>query len=260
MASLEDELDRLAATTAFTGVVRVDRADELVFEKAYGFAHRALQVSNSVDTQFAIASAVKGMTAIAVVSLIVDGALELSTPARAVLGSDLPLIADDVTIEHLLAHRSGIGDYLDEEVDRDQRLRDAGLGHRLATTEQFLPVLDGHPTKFAAGSEFTYCNGGFVVLALIAERVSGVPFHDLVEQRVCRRRGWSTPHSSGRTTSRARPRSATCTSTASCAATSSISPFAATATAGSTRPPPTSRCCGGRSSPTSWSRRNGLPR
>ena len=30
------------------------------------------------------------------------------------LGTDLPLIGDDVTIEHLLAHRSGIGDYLDE--------------------------------------------------------------------------------------------------------------------------------------------------
>ena len=35
--------------------------------------------------------------------------------ARSVLGADLPLIDDDVTIEHLLAHRSGIGDYLDED-------------------------------------------------------------------------------------------------------------------------------------------------
>jgi len=189
MAPLEDEIDRLAATTSFTGVVRVDRADELVFEKAYGFAHRALQVANTVDTQFAIASAVKSMTAIAVVSLIVDGALELSTPARAVLGRDLPLIADDVTIEHLLAHRSGIGDYLDEEVSKISDYVMPISVHRLATTEQFLPVLDGHPTKFAAGSEFAYCNGGFVVLALIAERVSGVPFHDLVEQRVCRPAG-----------------------------------------------------------------------
>ena len=31
------------------------------------------------------------------------------------LGEDLPLIDDDVTIEHLLSHRSGIGDYLDEK-------------------------------------------------------------------------------------------------------------------------------------------------
>jgi CubicO group peptidase (beta-lactamase class C family) len=57
--------------------------------------------------------------------------------------------------------------------------------HELATTEQFLRVLDGHPMKFAPGERFAYCNGGYVLLALIAERASGVPFHDLVEERVC---------------------------------------------------------------------------
>jgi len=55
----------------------------------------------------------------------------------------------------------------------------------LLTTEQFLPVLDGYPAKFPPGERFCYCNGGYVVLALIAERVSGVPFHDLVRDRVC---------------------------------------------------------------------------
>ena len=79
-----------------------------------------MQAPNTVDTQFAVASAVKGMTALAVVSLIVDGVLSLDTPARAVLGSDLPLIGDDVTIEHLLSHRSGIGDYLDEDAEPDR--------------------------------------------------------------------------------------------------------------------------------------------
>ena len=84
------------------------------------------------------------------------------------------------------SHRSGIGDYLDEDADygiTDYVLR--APAHELATTEQHLAVLDGHPTKFSAGERFSYCNGGFVVLALIAERVSGVPFHDLVMQRVC---------------------------------------------------------------------------
>ena len=50
----------------------------------------------------------------------------------------------------------------------------------LADTEQYLAVLDGFPTKFPPGERFSYCNGGYVVLALIAERASGVPYHDLV--------------------------------------------------------------------------------
>jgi CubicO group peptidase (beta-lactamase class C family) len=119
-------------------------------------------------------------------SLVEDGTLQLSTTARSVLGDDLPLIDDAVTVEHLLAHRSGIGDYLDEDLDLD--LADYLMPvpvHELATTEQFLAVLDGFPTKFPPGERFSYCNGGYVVLALIAERASGVPYHDLVDLRVC---------------------------------------------------------------------------
>ncbi|HYN49350.1 MAG TPA: serine hydrolase domain-containing protein, partial [Thermoleophilaceae bacterium] len=123
---------------------------------------------------------------LAVVSLIEDGQLALSTPARSVLGPDLPLIGEDVTIEHLLSHRSGIGDYVDEEADLDftDYLMPVPV-HELASTEQYLAVLAGHPTKFAPGDRFAYCNGGYVVLALIAERTSGIPFHELVRQRVC---------------------------------------------------------------------------
>ena len=85
--------------------------------------------------------------------------LDLATTARSLLGDDLPLIADDVTVEHLLAHRSGIGDYLDEEAGHD--ITDYVMPvpvHELATTEQFLAVLDGHPdqcSRPASGSRTT---------------------------------------------------------------------------------------------------------
>ncbi len=186
MSGLEDELDALVSETAFSGVVRVDRAGRVDLARAYGLAHRGWGIANEVDTRFAIASGAKGLTALTVVCLIEDGVIDLSTTARSMLGEDLPLIDDDVTIEHLLSHRSGIGDYLDEEIDLE--LSDYLMPvpvHELATTEQYLAVLDGHPRKFAAGQRFAYCNGGYVVLALIAERASGVPFHDLVRQRVC---------------------------------------------------------------------------
>jgi CubicO group peptidase (beta-lactamase class C family) len=185
VTDLAQAIDGLAAQTMFSGVVRVDRGGDIVLAAAYGSAHRALDVPNTVDTQLAIASGVKGVTALAVVSLIDDGTLTLDTSARSVLGADLPLIDDAVTVEHLLAHRSGIGDYVDE---------DAGLAitdhvlpvsvHELCATERYLTVLDGHPTKFPPGERFSYCNGGYVVLALIAERVSGVPFASLVRERV----------------------------------------------------------------------------
>jgi CubicO group peptidase (beta-lactamase class C family) len=95
------------------------------------------------------------------------------------------MIGDDVTVEHLLGHRSGIGDYLDESDGREVTGYVMPVPvHELATTEDYLAVLDGHPTAFPAGERFSYCNGGYVVLALIAERASATPFHDLVRERV----------------------------------------------------------------------------
>lgn len=184
-----DKIDSIAEETGFSGVVRIDRAGEIEFAKAYGLANRTYRVPNSLDTRFGIASGSKGFTALAVLSLVADGALELGTTARSLLGEDLPLIADDVTVEHLLTHTSGIGDYLDEEVDTEITEYVIGAAHELTTTEAFLPLLDGHPTKFRAGERFGYCNGGFVVLALLAERAGGIGYHDLVRQRVLRPAG-----------------------------------------------------------------------
>jgi CubicO group peptidase (beta-lactamase class C family) len=186
MLPIAAAVDTVAHENGFAGVVSVDRDGQVEFARAYGLAHRAHQVANTVDTRFAIASGSKAMTALAVVSLVEQGALSLSTTARSVLGEDLPLIDDAVTVEHLLAHRSGIGDYLDEETDYD--VTDYVLAapvHEYTTTQRFLAELDGHPPKFAPGERFSYCNGGYMVLALIAERVSGVPFHQLIRDRVC---------------------------------------------------------------------------
>jgi len=186
MQSLEDAVDSVARSTGFSGVVRVERSGGIEFAKAYGLADRGHEIPNTIDTQFGIASGTKGITALAVVGLIEEGSLELETTARSVLGEDLPLIHEDVTIEHLLAHRSGIGDYLNEDTVDDVTDYVMPISvHELATTEQYLAVLDGHPTAFVPGERFDYCNGGYVVLALIAERTSGVAFHELVRQRVC---------------------------------------------------------------------------
>jgi len=183
----KNALDDVARRTGFSGVVRVDRAGRVELERAYGLADRRHGVANTVTTQFATASATKGLTALAVVSVIEDGLLALTTTARSVLGADLPLIGDDVTVEHLLAHRSGIGDYLDEDAP-GREITDYAMPvsvHELAQTEQFLAVLGGYETVYAPDERFAYNNGGYMVLALVAERASGVDFHELVRRRVC---------------------------------------------------------------------------
>src|SRR3954453_15809265 len=186
MDDLEDRVDRVATATRFSGVVRVDHDGQVELAKAYGMAHRGWGISNAVDTRFGIASGTKGLTALTVMCLIEEGRLGLSTTARSLLGADLPLIDDAVTVEHLLAHRSGIGDYVDESAGGAATDYVLPLpGHRLGRTEDYLAVLGGFPQVFAPGERFAYNNGGFVVLALLAERASGASFRRLVAERVC---------------------------------------------------------------------------
>lgn len=121
----------------FSGVVQV--GDEAW---TFGYANRAHAVPNTVETRFGIASGVKGFTA-----LVAVGTLPLALRARELLGDDLPLVDDRVTVEHLLRHTSGIGDYLDEDVhsDWDDYLMPVPgpRGHRLPSVISDGLVADG---------------------------------------------------------------------------------------------------------------------
>ncbi len=183
-------VERTASDADFSGVVRVDRGGEHLVSAAFGLADRRHGIANTPTTRFGIASGTKGVTALTVMSLVADDVLSLDTTARSLLGDDLPLIDDGVTVRELLAHRSGIGDYLDEGADGD--INDYVLTvpvHQLSNTESYLTVLDGFPQREPPGQAFRYNNSGFVLLALVAERSAGRPYHQLVDDRIVRPAG-----------------------------------------------------------------------
>lgn len=186
MEDVAESIAAVAANTQFSGVARIEVAGETACFSAFGLADRRHQIPNTIETQFSAASGAKGLTALAVMSLIESGLLSRGTPVRSVLGTDLPLVDDRVTIEHLLTHRSGIGDYLDESAhdDINAYLMPVPV-QQLASTPDYLPILDGHPQVRPPGEEFAYNNGGFVILALIVERVADRPFEDVIVERVC---------------------------------------------------------------------------
>lgn len=183
---IEELVARVAHDTAFSGVVRVDRRDLSPVTLAFGLADRRHQAPNTPTTRFGIASGTKWWTALTTLSLVADHTIDLDTTARSLLGSDLASIDDGVTVEHLLAHRSGIGDYLDESVlgDVNDYVMPVPV-HRLDSTEAYLPLLDGIPQRERPGELFRYNNSGYVLLALLVERASGTPFAELVADRVC---------------------------------------------------------------------------
>jgi CubicO group peptidase (beta-lactamase class C family) len=189
--ALADAVDRVVTTTGFSGAVHVSRGGTVLYERARGLADRALGVENRIGTRFAVASVTKGFTALGVMALVEDGRLATGDPVRAVVdGLD---VDPGVTVEHLLAHTSGIGDYLDESLARDVDAPVLAVpGERLACPADFRSLLGGHPAKFAPGDRFEYCNGGYVILALVVEAASGLGYHEVLDERVFRPAGMAS--------------------------------------------------------------------
>ena len=134
-------------------------------------ADRAHELPNRPDTQFGMASGSKIFTALAVLSLVEDGTLDLDESVRRWLGGDLQQVDDAVTLRHLLSHTSGVGEYLDDDADADTYILPGSM-HTYRTPEDFVPLLDV-PMLGSPGAEFAYSNGGFVLLGLSYGQAAG---------------------------------------------------------------------------------------
>lgn len=175
-----DEADR----DGFSGVVRVEIAGEVVHESAHGFADRAHGIPNQVDTRLAAASGLKPCTAIVVMHLVEVGTLSLDTRVSDALDGALPFVDPSVDVRHLLTHRSGIADYCSEP-DDPGAVHGADVPQcSLDAPESIVTLLTDRPTRAAPGAEFRYNNAGYVLLALIAERLTGSSIHDLLDRYV----------------------------------------------------------------------------
>ena len=179
------ELEQHARAHDFSGVVRVERRGEVIVEFACGHSDRANERVNNLETRFAVASGAKSLTALTIMSLVESGVFDLDTTLRSVVEGDLPHVDEAVTIDHLLTHRSGVGDYLDEAAGGD--IDDHALGslsaHTLETARDYLPLLNAHEQQSAPGKHFAYNNSGYVMLALVIEKMTG-SYHRAVRDRV----------------------------------------------------------------------------
>lgn len=192
-AGLYSRVERIVVETGFCGVVHIGYLEERPWVRAFGLAERAHGEANTPETQFAIASGTKTLTALAVMSLIAEGRLALDSEVQGVLGGSSDIVPHGVTVRQLLAHTSGIGDYLDEAAIADIESYALDVpGDKLEAPADYLVLLRGRQPKFPPGISFAYCNSGYVLLAYLVEVVTGRNYYDLVQERVCGPAGMST--------------------------------------------------------------------
>lgn len=152
---------------------------ELLFEKAFGLADMEFNVPNTPQTIFESGSVAKQFTAAAIVLLQQEGKLSLEDPVRKYI-PELPDYGAPLTIRHLLNHTSGIRDW-----GTVLGLTGAGRGERVVTQDLALDVITHQRgLDFTPGSEYSYSNSGYNLLAIIAERVSKQKFSQFLTERL----------------------------------------------------------------------------
>lgn len=179
----------------FAGVVRLeqDQSDGTtvtLLEKGYGLANRAWQIPCAPEIRFDTASITKLFTAVAVLQQVEAGAFRLDTSVTDYLGLAGTQISADVTPYHLLTHTSGIADDADEEAGEkyEDLFRDRP-NYAVRVTRDFLPTFVDKPPNFAPGQGCRYCNVSYVLLGLMVEQASGLPYREYVAERVFVRAG-----------------------------------------------------------------------
>lgn len=178
---LDQFIQHLVGKDRFSGVVLIAKNGKPIFRKAYGLASKRFNVPNKTDTKFNIGSLNKIFTKIAIAKLVEQGKLAYDD----FVGKHLPDfpsdIANNVTISHLLAMTSGMGDYWNERFE-------ASIG-KLRTVDDFIRLFIDDPLLFGPGEKRHYSNNGYVVLGKIIEVLSGQGYYDYIRENIYRPAG-----------------------------------------------------------------------
>jgi CubicO group peptidase (beta-lactamase class C family) len=148
--------------------------DRVLAARGYGFANVELQVPNSVDKVFRIASVSKPFTEVAIAKLAEERRLSLSDPLARFM-PDFPS-ADRITIEMLLAHRAGVPSL--NSIPYDEEAFEPN------TLDSLVGVLRERPLDFDPGTQRRYSNGGYALLACVIEKATGMNYDRYLREAV----------------------------------------------------------------------------
>jgi CubicO group peptidase (beta-lactamase class C family) len=175
----------MASDTGFSGAVHVRQDKQDLYQKAFGYADRSNRIPNTLDTRFGIASGTKFFTALAVGKLVEAGKLDFSSKVAELIPWDFQHYSREITVRHLLTHTSGIPDYYDEEkVDDFDNFTVAAPWYELKGPRDYLAVFPDEAMKFPPGERFSYSNGGYILLGVLIEEISGMPYREFVEKEI----------------------------------------------------------------------------
>jgi CubicO group peptidase (beta-lactamase class C family) len=161
----------------FNGAVIVCKEGEVIYQKAFGIADKENNIPVTDSTMFQLASVSKVITATSVLMLAERGLINLDD-AFSDYFPEFPYT--NITVKHLLSHRSGLPNYLyflnDLVSSKENKLSNKDVLEHMISRK---PALYLKPDK-----AFNYCNTNYALLALLVEKVSGKDFSVFLQEEI----------------------------------------------------------------------------
>lgn len=180
-SALDAMLNQVVAQELVPGFsIAIVRDGRVIYQRGVGWADREAGRRVDADTLFYIVSCTKSMTALAAVLLDRAGVLKLDATVADILPGvrlDPGLDPSRITVRQLLTHTHGIA------ANGPVSYRSAFSGE--IERESLIRAMAAHPPA-ASGTAFSYSNVGYNVLSLGIDRVAGMPWQDVLAERVFR--------------------------------------------------------------------------
>ncbi len=175
--ALDQWFDELEKREKFNGTILYAKKGKVLLQRNFGLADAEGSVPISNRSSFNLGSISKQMTALGIMLLAHDQKLDFDAP----IANYLPELSgyEGITIRHLLHHISGMPHHepLAETLLPEGTIMDAKIMISWLQPEKV-------PPRFQPGEKYEYNNTGYILLAEIIERVSGMPFAEFMKARV----------------------------------------------------------------------------
>lgn len=174
-AKLDSYFDALANNNRFMGSVAISQGEKLIYSKSVGFIDIKNGLKADNNSKYRIGSMTKTFTAVLTLKAIEENKLSL----HQTIDKWYPTIinANKITIEHLLYHRSGLHNHLDELVH-------SNLHTQPITEKEMVDVIIKGGSDFAPDTKMGYSNPNYILLTYILEKVYKEPFSKLLEDKI----------------------------------------------------------------------------
>ncbi|CAN5486996.1 hypothetical protein BH10ACI2_BH10ACI2_25070 [soil metagenome] len=187
--AIDSLMGDLVKADLFSGVVMVAKDGKPIFSKAYGLADAEKKTSNNLETKFNLGSICKMFTRVAIGQLVSQGKLSFDDKLIKIL-PDYPNreAAEKITIGHLVTMTSGIGDFFNDKFQAADK-------KKIRSNKDYLPLFGSDPLEFEPGTKNRYSNGGYLVLGLVIEKITGKSYYDYVRENIFKPAGMTNSDS-----------------------------------------------------------------